>query len=248
MKKMTVGQALAVILIGLVAVMTVKSFTRATRPPVSVDGILADARAKGLTRYDVLEQELPEQFLETKRYLPEMVNDLDSIELAPVLVAMRFDEPRANNAALMRQAPDALLKAMIAAQHDMLALVATRETAEECARYLKRGATIIFETDSPYALAYDAAGAAIFRAMGAATRTPVEVAAATDADWAAFAHAYLANGGTTDELKGLFGQGLPDQARCPAELRLYRTLLDLDGPLGHRVRADLGSSVVAPGA
>lgn len=246
MTKMTAGQALAAILIGLVAVMTVKSFTRATRPPVSVDGILADARAQGLTRYDVLEHELPEQFLETRHQLPEMVNNLDSIDLAPDLVAIRFDEVRAGNAALMRQAPDALLKAMVAAQHDMLALVAARETAEECASYLKRGARII--SDSPYALAYDAAGAAIFRAMGAATRTPVEVAAATDADWAAFAQAYLANGGTTDELKGLFGQRLPDQARCPAELRLYRTLLDLDGPLGHRVRADLGSSVVAPGA
>lgn len=79
-------------------------------------------------------------------------------------------------------------------------------------------------------------GRATLDAMGAARATPVTRSEPSEADWTAFREAFVSRGGRLEDLAKTEAVVTMNETTCPTLAVLYRTLAELEGEVGKRVR------------
>lgn len=145
----------------------------------------------------------------------------------------------------LRSADDEALSKMLRSQIDMLEMVASRETYLVCNQYLINGPSAISVRDRCYLTAIDAEGIALLRAVGSATRNPVNVGSATDDDWAAVADEFVKKGGQLEHVEKIGELRPDDEDLCKVSISFFKTVLAMEGDVGHRIRAELAYSNAA---
>ena len=203
----------------------------------SAERIEAELQAQGYKLFLVIKEEMPTEYSGMLASIQEIIatqSGNGARDATKMVAAIRR-----KHAGLLRQAPDEMIHHTISMQLQTLELVAAKETPAVCAQYTIRGPLVLATPDRQYLMSFDAAGASLFRAYGAAIRSPEPAGEATDQDWSEVANLYLATGGTEAELKALERMDPNDPQLCAATIKFYQSVLRTPPPSGPRIRAFL---------
>lgn len=207
--------------------------------------IISELRGQGYRMYDVMEQQLPEDYAALTQEMAAIVARRPTAAQARDQAIQATAAIRKKHAKSMHQAPDESLRAALTSQLDLMQLVAARETAASCARFIVSGPAALVGPDKQYLRAFDANAVDVFGAIGAARKNPQPIEAVTDADWEDVGNALIAQGGTSDDLQSLTALDPKDENLCRATIRFFRAVLAVEGPAGRRVRADIAYGLAA---
>lgn len=238
---MTNWKALAVLVAGLAA------FGLGSAGPAALgfagQGRAAESPAQAATQpvsepisgpmYDVMKEEIPAEYADAMRTVRMYMERIKRI--APTFSASTVAIVQLRHSYGLRQAPDAVLIPLIESRIELLELLRTSDACGDNGL----GVWGMYRPGDQNRDRIEKFGIALFRAAGAAARHPEPIERATRDDWARVVALFRQGGGSDSELAILKQGGVHDKARCPAAIRLFRAVLEIPGPAGRRVRAEV---------
>lgn len=211
--------------------------------PPSVSELESALSKQGFTFYAVIKAELPEEYPALmSSVISTMEGEADETIAQQKGMALLADLRRRHARSLLA-APDDALSAALYGQLDVLELVQRRETYQICNQVAASGPAVLGATDRQYHLAFNGAAISLFRAIGAGRRNAVKVEPASDDDWAEVGTKFLEMGATEEQSQALQTNDMTSPNYCPATILALKAVLDLRGPIGRRVRADMAYNI-----
>ncbi|MEM9012953.1 MAG: hypothetical protein AAGE18_17150 [Pseudomonadota bacterium] len=215
-----------------------------TRGDIDVDDIDRAVQAEGSELMALLKQELPAEYAQMLADLAEMVRggaDPDEIYRHSADATARI---RRDGASIVAGAPDPALIEVLDTARTLLVAVREQYGKETCARFAARGPAIFDRRQiAPLNEPMDRHGTAMLRAIARARAEETPRFPANHSDQEALRSAFLAAGGTDEDLQKIAANDNTDAAACARLDLLMRTSTEIPGARGARLRAMMVSAL-----
>ncbi|QPC92089.1 hypothetical protein [Mesorhizobium sp. INR15] len=186
-----------------------------------------------------IKQEFPEDYDEIVQKITAVARAEGSVNQVREVSRTAVADLRHKYASVLPSTPDSDASEALRAQLDMLNHVMARESPTTCNGYLKNGPGALSAPAHEQMMDMDAIGATLIRAYGAARRSGLAAAPASDEDWSMAASAFVAAGGTQADMEAIGTANQAYEGLCPALSKFYAAALSMRGEPGRHVKTAL---------
>jgi len=195
-------------------------------------------QSQGSQIFMAIQQEFPDDYDAVVEKITAVAR-LGNVEQVRNTSRIAVASLRQKYASLLSSSPDSNAAEALRAQLAMLNHVMARETAITCNNYLRNGPDALSMPDQDFLADMDKIGATLFHAFGAAKKSGLAAASASDEDWSLLADAFINAGGTPTEMNAIANVSPEFEGLCPAVAKLYTSALSLQGEPGRHVKTTL---------
>lgn len=206
-----------------------------------------EMKNQGFLLFEAFKQEIPAEYEQTMNELIAAIATGGSRVNAQERGTELLARVRRKHASELLNAPDGHLIQVLRAHLDILQLVASRESVEQCAKFTVLGPAVLGIPDRSYQRAFDDAGTKLFRAIGAANRMPEKHTPAIEDDWVQVFQNFLADGGTDADVETVMEANPSNPEMCRVTQVFLRAVLSVDGEAGRRIRAEMAYELTSAG-